>query len=233
MNTMNKILRSILHCGMASSFLMLAAVPADAQYYGGWGGGYGGGYGYGTVQRTAQTRAESYAYGLSDVTRARSQANLTNSEALSTLSDVRGKEIQNNVDYTNMYFERRRINEQWKESQRRPRATNEDLVRYAKDGMPDRSSGTQIDSITGELAWPMALQAPEFATYRADLDALFNQRAATGSVMGRDAYLKTRDTCDLFLDALKAQIRDIEPDMYMEGKKFLETLKYEAKHPPG
>ncbi|MCG8583879.1 MAG: hypothetical protein MI757_04115 [Pirellulales bacterium] len=226
---MTKNLRFVL----AAAALSLFASSADAQYYGGWGGGYGPGYGYGTVQRRAVTPAESYAYGLSDVTRARSQANLTNAEALSTLSDVRGKEIQNNVDYANMYFERRRINEQWKESQRRPRATNEQLVRYAKDGMPDRSSGTQIDSITGEIAWPIVLQAPEFESYRQELDQLYKERAATGSVMGRDAYLKTRETCDLFLEALNAQVRELPANDFIEGKKFIEMLKYESKHPPG
>ena len=213
------------------SICLLASTPAYAQYYGGWGPS-GWGSGYGVVQRTAQTPAESYAYGLSDVTRARSQSNLTNAEALSTLSDVRGKEIKNNVDYTNMYFERRRINEQYKESRRRPRATPEQLARYARDGMPDRSSGTQIDSITGELSWPIVLQAPEFEQYRAELDALYQDRAARGSVMGRDAYLKTRETCDAFLAALREQVRELPANDYIEGKKFIEMLKYESKHPP-
>ena len=216
------------------SFCLLASAPAQAQYYGGWGGGSGPGYGngYGTGQRTAQTRGESYAYGLSDVTRARSQANLTNSEALSTLSDVRGNEIRNNVDYTNMFFERRRINDQYKESKRRPRATPEQLARYARDGMPDRSSGTQIDSITGELSWPITLQAPEFEQYRITLDELFRDRAAKGSVMGRDPALKTRSTCDAFLAALKEQVRELPANDYIEAKRFIETLKYESRHPP-
>jgi hypothetical protein len=223
---MNRILTLL-----AIALFLATSAPAHAQYYGGWGGGNGNGYG--TVQRQAQTRGESYAYGLSDVTRARSQANLTNSEALSTLSDVRTKEIENSVNYTNAFFDKRRINDQYKESKRRPRATNEQLVRYAKDGMPDRSSGTQLDSITGEIAWPIVLQAPEFEAYRAELNELYKQRAATGSVMARDPYLKTRDTCDAFLAALKAQIRDLEPNDYIEGKKFIEMLKYESKHPPG
>jgi hypothetical protein len=215
----------------AALILTLSTATAHAQYYGGWGGN-GSGWGGGTVERPARTRGESYAYGLSDVTRARSQANLTNAEALSTISDVRGNEIQNSVDYTNAFFEKRRINEQWKEAHRRPKATHEQLVRYAQDGMPDRASGTQIDSITGELAWPISLQAPEFEPYRTDLDQLYKQRAATGSIMGRDAYLKTRKTCDAFLAMFRLQVREIPADDFIEGKKFLETLKFESKQAP-
>jgi hypothetical protein len=221
---------------VAVLFFAAAAAPARAQYYGGWGGGSWGpgyGYGYGYGQPIATTPAQSYAYGLSDLTRARSQSNLTNAEALSTLSDVRAKEIQNSVDYTNAFFDKRRINEQYKEEHRSPRATNEQLIRYARDGMPDRASGTQIDSITGELSWPIVLQAPEFDSYRKELDSLYEQRAATGSVMSRDPYLKTRETCDEFLSALNAQIKDLEPNDYIEGKKFIEMLLYESKHPPG
>ena len=99
--------------------------------------------------------------------------------------------------------------------------------------MPERSSGTQIDSITGELSWPIVLQAPEFEQYRKELDALFQDRAAKGSVMGRDAYLKTRSTCDAFLAALNEQVRELPANDYIEGKKFIEMLKYESKHPPG
>jgi hypothetical protein len=215
---------------LACSFFALVSAPAHAQYYGGWGGNWGGGWGWG--QPIATTPAQSYAYGLSDLTRARSQSNLTNAEALSTLSDVRAKEIQNSVSYTNAFFDKRRINEQYRESQRRPRATNEQLIRYARDGMPDRASGTQIDSITGELSWPIVLQSPEFETYRAELDALFKERAATGSIMSRDPFLKTRETCEAFLAALRAQIRDLQPNDFIEGKNFIEMLSFESQHPP-
>jgi hypothetical protein len=131
-----------------------------------------------------------------------------------------------------MFFERRRINQEYRESQRRPRATSEQLARFAADGMPTRSSGSQIDSITGEVSWPFVLQAPEFDEYRKTLDELFKDRAVTGSVMGRDPYLKTRDTTDAFEKAFRAQIRELRPNEFTEGRQFIEMLRYESRQPP-
>jgi hypothetical protein len=222
------------HCLVValSLFAVLETAPACAQYYGGWGRGRGRGLGYGTVQRTARTRRESFAYGLADVTRARSQANLTNAQALSVLSGVRSKEIQNNVDYTNMFFERRRINEEYRETQRRPAASSEQMARFAADGMPDRSSGSQVDSVTGDISWPAMLQAPKFDEYRDTLDSLFRNRAETGSMMGRDAKFKARSTCDAFDKALRGEVRELSPSEFIEGRRFIDMLRYEATLAP-
>lgn len=218
----------------AALLILLTASPAAAQYYGGWGRGYrrGPSYGYGYRQRPATTRRQSYAYGLADVTRARSQANLTNAQALSTLSDVRGNEIRNNLDYTNMFFERRRINQEYRDSQRQPRATSEQLARYAADGMPTRASGSKIDSVTGEIAWPFALQAEAFAEYRAGLEQLFQQRAETGSMLGRDALIEARRLCDTMREELRAQVRELEPNEFIEARQFIDMLRYEARIGP-
>jgi hypothetical protein len=224
------------HLAIALFFISgLESIPAHAQYahaqyYGGWDRGWRSRSG--NVERSARTRRESYAYGLSDVTRARSQANLTNAQALSTLSDVRRNEIQNNLDYTNMFFDRRRINAAYQESQRRPRATSEQLARFAAEGMPSRSSGSQIDSITGEISWPFVLQASEFDEYRKTIDELFKYRAVTGSVMGRDPYLQTRAATDDLMTAFRGQIRELRPNEFTEGRQFIEMLKYESRQPP-
>ncbi len=224
-----EIVNTYLVATLASVSVMVS-IPAHAQYYGAWDSGWRSRSG--GVERSARTRSESYAYGLSDVTRARSQANLTNAQALSTLSDVRSTEIQNNVDYTNMFFDRRRINQEYRESQRRPRATSEQLARFAADGMPTRSSGSQIDSITGEISWPFVLQAPEYDDYRKTLDELFKGRAETGSVLGRDDYLKVRAAADGLREALRRQVRELRPNEFTEGRQFIEMLRYESRQPP-
>ena len=210
----------------------LEATSAFGQYYGGWGRGYRRGPGYRSYQRPARTRGESFAYGIADVTRARSQANLTNAQALSTLSDVRSNEIRNSLDYTNMFFERRRINEEYRESRRRPRATSEQLAQFAADAMPTRASGSKIDSVTGEIAWPFVLQGGEFEELRAPIDAAFKKRAEIGTMLPRDDYMKLRAACDDLFELLRAQVRELPPNDWIEGRKFIDMLRYEARLAP-
>ena len=187
--------------------------------------GYGGYAGGGTV-------GGSYLHGMGDVIRSQGQANLDNSAAAINYSAARSQEIDNYKKYTNAYFEARAANRAYREKERGPRPTMEDLVRYAQMGKPDRLSPGDMDVVTGELNWPIVLQSDELADDRAAVEEAFRHRSASG-VMGMQEVMKVRQLTDTMLAKLKDNVREIPPNEYIAGKRFLESLAYEATHPTG
>ncbi len=127
-------------------------------YSGGGGWGWGGGaYGAGT------TVAGSYMQGLSSVINAAGQANLANSAAANNWENAYSLDLNNRLQATNTYFEQRRINREATAEERGPRVTEAELVRMAKEAAPARLTASQLDPVTGEIAWPVPF-APPFTT---------------------------------------------------------------------
>jgi hypothetical protein len=93
-------------------------------------------------------------------------------------------------------------------------------------------SPSELDTVTGQIGWPILLRGEQFAEYRAVLDQLFTAKAETGA-LSTDGYL----TIDRVLNAMKAELqRDIEgvpPQDYVKARNFIESLAYEAKIPTG
>ena len=135
--------------------------------------------------------------------------------------------------WTNTYFEKRRINQAYQAAQRGPRRTPEDWVRLASDAAPARLPTNSLDPVTGDIAWPSALQADFFAADRARLDQLFSQRAAAEGAVGMATYGQIRATVNQALDNLRAQIRNIDTRRYLEARNFLNGLAREADFPTG
>ncbi len=193
--------------------------PSNSSYYGG-GGGYYGGY-------HASTAAEGRLNGLGNVVRSRGQANLSNSAAAINYSIARRSEIDNYRQGTEAYFDMRAANRRARAAERGPRATMEDLVRYAHAGKPKPLSPSEVDTVTGAIRWPMLLQSDDFAADRAKLEEIFVQSASSGTI-GRENYMKARDTTRAMLGDLKQQVREVPPEQYVIAKKFLQSLAYAA-----
>ena len=216
-------------------FLILAAVavgvavadsktdvvqPPSQSYYGG---------GYPTYYRSS-TAAEGAMRGMADVVRSRGQANLSNSAAAINYSHARRNEIDNRQQATETYFDMRRMNKAYRDSERKPKPSMEDLVRYAQAGKPKRLSPSELNPVTGTIRWPILLRSDEFTDSRAELEKAFAERAAHG-VVGTDDYMKIKKTTGAMLADLKKQIRKAVPDQYMVAKRFLESLAFEAGLP--
>ncbi len=88
-----------------------------------------------------------------------------------------------------------------------------------------------MDTVTGQIVWPVALKADIFAQDRETLENLFAQRATTDGAVGLDNYSKIRDTVDSALETLKQRIRDIDTNNYLEARNFLIGLAREADFP--
>jgi hypothetical protein len=189
------------------------------------------GYPYGYYQ--SSTPGEGYARGLADVIRSEGDYNLSTSAAAINLSIARQQEIQNRKLWTQTYFDMRDINRQVYDSeQKRLRGSPEDWIRYAQAGKPKRLSPSELDSLTGEIRWPILLTAKQYSDQRVELEKAFADRAYHG-VMGAETFLKVLRLTEGLISSLKSQISALPSDKYVVAKRFLESLAYEAGQPAG
>ena len=201
-------------------------------YYGFGGFNGGGGWGWGN-NGIGSTAAGSYLGGLGEAIRAQGQYNLMSSEAAINLQEAARRDIENREQWTKAYFEMRKINKAYRDASRGPQRTNEDWIRLARDTAPQRLSEGGLDPVTGSIAWPKALQAGVFNQDRQTLDNLFAERAEVHGAVGLANYSKIRATVDQALATLKAHIRDLDPQTYLEARTFLTGLAREADFPSG
>lgn len=184
------------------------------------------------IDPPATTVPGSVSQGLSDVIRARGEYNYLTSQAAIFANQARALQLQNARDYVQTYFDLRRANRFYRAIERGPRPGPEAWIRYAQAARPDRLSPAELDAITGRINWPILLQADEFAKYRAELEALFAARADLGGI-NTWGYLQIDQTAKALLEQLKLRVADFPPQDYIQARRFLEALAYEAKYPAG
>lgn len=190
----------------------------------GYGYGYPYGYGYGGT-----TLYGSYAHGMADVIRARGQAAENISRAQINYQEARSKYIDNQKKWFETYQERKRIgraNKQADDERRQASALR--YQEYLRKQKHPRLTPSELDPTTGKLSWPLALQAPEFADGRRELDQLFKLRAQTGTTpeLTKKIYDKAQDMRLQLLD----KVSKLPAREYMESRRFLERMAHEAHH---
>ncbi len=137
-----------------------APFPAPRDYgFGGSGGrGYGGmgGFGWGGMGGIGSTAAGSYLGGLSMAIRSQGQYNLMTSEAAINWQEADKRRMENQVNWTNTYFEKRRINQAYKQSQQGPRPSHSDWVRLCKKQCPSAWKATRWTPLPDKSSglWP-------------------------------------------------------------------------------
>lgn len=202
-------------------------IHADATFgqgrYYGYGRGWGGGYGYGY----ASTAAEGFQRGMADVIRSTGAYNLMTSKAMSNVEDARKKYIKNRVDGTQAYFEMRRMNKAARQAEAGPRPTQQDVIRYAQERAPDRLTASEVDPLTGGIAWPSLLQNEAFKSEREELDELYEKRAGRGSLTSSEVMRANKLISDMD-QTLQANVKGIPSQLYSPAKRFLKSLSYES-----
>lgn len=183
--------------------------------WGAWGGSH-----------HASTAEEGMARGMADLTRSAGMANLLNSEATINMQTATRMNMENRVFGTEAYFDRRRINREAREANRRPQASQDDLARFARARAPSRLSASELDPFTGQIVWPPILQQEIYAEYREALESLFAERAISGHL---DMQQRTdiRQLTNEMQQTLRNRIRDYPPQEYMQTRTFIEGLGVE------
>jgi len=224
------IRRVALVAGLLAAGWLASDHAAQAQYYPAYPGyGYAPPY-YGGGTTPFGDAARGYA----DIVRSAGAYNLMTSEAYKNYEDARRKYIDNRLHWTQTYFEMRRINQEYKRHEyERDKRSQEDFIRYAQAAAPKRLSSSQLDPITGYLAWPRLLQRPEYAPLRRDLDRLFADRANSKGAIGVDAYDQIQQKTEAMSEQLLQSIKKVPTNDYIDARKFLESLQHEARFPAG
>src|SRR5262249_15879049 len=107
--------------------------------------------------------------------------------------------------------------------------TQEDFIRYAQAAAPKRLSSSQLDPITGYLAWPRLLMLNQFAESRRDLDRLYAERANSKGAIGTDNYFAILSIVEKMKKQLQKLIKAAPTNDYIDAQKFLDSLAYEAR----
>ncbi len=180
----------------------------------------------------ASTAFGSATRGLADLVRSQGAFNLLSSEAAVNMTEARRRQIENFEEATETYFAMRRLNREYRAAERGSRPTYEDLIRYAAAGRPERLSPSALDTVTGEITWPMVLRGDAFKEYRQVLGQIFASRAATGA-LSSEAYLTVGEVTDALKGELQRNMNDLPPQDYVTAAKFIESLAFEARVPAG
>ena len=186
---------------------------------------YGGGYGFGYGGGAGTTAAGSAMSGMSNVISAKGDAALSTSAAAVNMTQAQKNEIENRQQYTNTYFEMRETNKQAREAERGPRITAEQLAKVAQEYAPKPLSPGEMNSVTGKINWPSALQMDGFAADREKLEQLVASYAQLG-VLNYADQTKARKIINDMNDDLKAQVRAIPATDYTACKTFLKSLMF-------
>jgi hypothetical protein len=181
----------------------------------------------------ASSSVEGIGRGIGEVIRAQGEYNLSTSAAAVNFSEARRREIENDKLWVQTYFDTREINRQARDAEiKRERGNPEDWIRYAQAGRPKLLSNSELDAVTGKIRWPLLLTGTEYSTQRAELEKVFANRAYHGMV-SLDGLYEVNDLTDGMLSGLRSQIHDVPSDQYLEARRFLENLAYEATQPAG
>ena len=208
----------------AAALLIGAACFTAAYAQPGSSGGYNG---YFPGYYSASTAAEGFQNGRSNVIRAQGQFLLDSSQAASQFEDARAKDIDNRYKTTQAYFDLRRMNREGRAAEAGPRPTQSQLVRWAQAGRPKSLTSSEMNPNNGELLWPKVLTIDAFADNRDVVQGLMAEGAKYGG-LSLDQSMKVSSTVDVMLAELKTRISDFTPNLYLEGKNFLESLKYQV-----
>ena len=201
---------------------ILATTTSKAQPFYRRGGGY--------VNNRAATPAESYARGMSKVMVGAGAGNLLNSEAAINMTDARSNQLDNKLKGQQTFYEMRRQNQYYQDAMRPSKMTQERLTQLAHEKAPKRLAPTQLDPVTGSIAWPIALTDDPFAKDRDTLDALYAERASHSGAIGLKSYQEIRSTCNTMKKELNSRVKDYPPGDFVTARKFIDSLAYDARH---
>jgi hypothetical protein len=200
------------------ALLATAGSQASAQWGGGWGAGF---YGSTTIQEGVQR-------GFADVVRSQGMANLYNSEAAINAETAYSKDLVNQRDYVQMYFDTRRMNDEYRAAERGKPATSEQMFRWAHRDAPQALNTYEFDPLSGQVNWPIALLDPSYAKYRNTTEQYFKARVQKPQSITFSSYEKMQELAENWLVDLKSKILNYKPNDYLRARKFIESLSAEA-----
>jgi hypothetical protein len=208
----------------------IEAPPNDGtQPDGSFDPGFSGGASYVSVGGGPATAYGAAVIADAEVIRSMGEFNRSSAQAMIHQEKAREMNIDNRSRAVSAYFSAREINREMRSNERGPVASAADLIRYNKQRTPERLSSAELDRQIGEIHWPAVLLRSEFDDHRGRLAELFADRGYYNSGLASTNYVSVKDEADRMLDTLQSLVYDIEPQSYVQAKKFISSLSYEAR----
>jgi len=157
--------------------------------------------------------------------------NLSTSQAAINYETARSMELDNQLKYTQTFFEKRRVNTVARKAEEIPGLTTEDSCRIAQANLPKRLTALELDPVTGKIDWPMTLQDPRYANYRNQIDRFFVLRETSHGRTSYENYMQNQQVIQSFLADLRNNLDAYRSGDYVVAKNFLSSLEFEAKSP--
>jgi hypothetical protein len=202
----------------------LGIMPSSYSSYGGmWGqNDYGG-----------NTVEGSYLNGLASVIRAQGDYNLSTSAAAINWTTAARQSLQNDKDYVEAYFAIRAFNRQARDAESaKERQLTQEWLRFHPSVKPKRLTSSELDPVSGTINWPILLQSDDLAELRQNIQKAFSERHQLG-VMGHNNYRMVQQLSENLMMEILVRIQNLAPSEYMQAKRFIEALIYEASLPLG
>lgn len=154
-------------------------------------------------------------------------ANKTNAEALKHMEETRTLQLDNSEKRAEVFYAKRAMYERNRDAARlrQPVPTNEDIRRRSKASTPERLSEEQINASRKEIHWPSLLQQDVFEDHRIEIEYLFFHRYSSEQDIRHDVLAITNE----MEEELRSLIREVPPSEYMEARRFISNLAYEAR----
>lgn len=200
-----------------------AAAVAAASATGSGGGG-GGAWPGSTVYG-------DFLRGEAELTRAIGHATLDTSKAAINRETAKALNMDNRIRWTETFFEMRRINRAARAREAGPSPTMEECIAFARKQAPRRLGTVELDSVTGNIRWPLALTDDIYKTYRERLQDHFEERAALGASVTYAQVAAVSKTIEACTQRLKKNIAKYTGGQYGQAKNFLESLLAEYQRP--
>lgn len=163
---------------------------------------------------------------------ARANARATNAKTLEILQTVRSMGLDNDLKQTKIFFDKRKLNKDYKMQYPSKRPSQETLLRYSQASTPERLNNYELSSLRGIIYWPEIFQRDEFLEYRIELDSLFVRRKVKQDGLERSLCYEAKLIINRMYKQLQDIMREMSPAEYIEARKFIESLSYEAQLPP-
>ena len=216
------MLRLWIFTGVATACIF-APTDAAAQWFGG-----SSNMGY-----HASTVAEGQGNAISAVTRSKGQYQLDTSKARINNAQANAMDMQNRKQLSKDYFETQNVNKQDRfgdYADRKKQHEKDALFQYGSEGRPTRLTSSELDPVTGQVTWPIVLEAPAFSQYTKPIDEAFVTRAETKSRFNYKTYKQVNKDCDGIDDELRSQMKEIGTNDYATAKGFVKRLKREVRN---
>ncbi len=228
-----KLFRALLNRHLKGPRTTTYVGPGYGYGYGHGYGGHGDGHNYGNYggwhgYHHASTVGESHARGWAAMTEAQGRYNRDTAEAMVIAEEARSRAMDNWRKGIDTYFDGREANREYRASEQGPRISEEALRRLAKDAIPKRLSPSEMNAVTGEIAWPILLQDHYFTDLRLEMEGLFGRHALTRGLSG-DEFRHVQEVTGTMLKRLKEFVETAKPMDYTDALQFIESLAYEAR----